>query len=203
MCGGHGIHHLVGLLASDTTRAQDVQDHVRVLSNSSAITEQQAKLMYARGEIGVEAFRRLLDLAQAGSLSADELTAFQSHTDNTHPIPPDDRHRQWKTSSAHLHQLQQRRHELEAACAETEESIRRLQLEAAQLYQEAASIENDVQRAAPDPEKTNALLEIKERTLSRAHSGEKRIERIAQSLARLRTQLDELVMQEEMISRPS
>ncbi len=203
MCGGHGIHHILGLVASDITQAQDAQYHLETRSNSSTITEQQVKLMYARGEIGAEAFRRLLDMAQAGNLRADELTAFQSQSANARAGLHDDRRQQRGSSSAHLRQLQQRRHELEAACAETEESIRRLQLEAAQLYQDAASVEIDIERAAPDAGKINTLLEFEESTLSRAHSVEERIERITESLAHMRMQLGELVTQEEVVSQQS
>jgi hypothetical protein len=201
MCGGHGIHHLLSLVAPDTTESRDA-NHRAGGSRSLAVMEQQVKLMYARGEIGVEAFHRLRDMAQAGTLKPAELAVFQSHPANIREVSLEDRPQPSESSFAYLHQLRQRRNELEAACIETEESIRRLQLEAAQLYHSAEFVGSDVQQVASDPEKINMLLEIKERTLSRARSIEGRIEHSVERLAHLRAQLDEAVAEERTFSPP-
>ena len=195
MCGGHGIHHILDMVASDTTRDKDVQHHSGGHVNSSAVMEQQVKLMYARGDIGVETFHRLLDMAQAGELKAGDLTAFQSHRANVPLSVQREQHLRQESFSTHPDQLRQQRSQLEAACAETEESIRRLRLEAARLYQQAESAAGGLKEAAPESETVQALSRIREEALARARSVEERIGHIEERLSLLRSQLDELVVE--------
>ncbi len=201
MCGGHSVNRLVALVASESTQAQDTERHPGGHSHSRPVMEQQVKLMYARGEIGAEAFHRLLDMARAGDLKPDDLMAFQSRrVDVPLPAQRDQRLRR-ESLSTHLDQLQQQRIRLEAACAETEGSIRRLRLDAARLYQQAESAESDSKGASPESEAAQVLSRTREEALARARSVEDRIGHITERLSTLRTQLDELAAQEKLLQR--
>jgi hypothetical protein len=60
MCGGHGLHHLIGTLAAAPTAQPDDNTH-------------DVKLMYAQGSIDTETFHRLMTMAQGGYLSRQDL----------------------------------------------------------------------------------------------------------------------------------
>ncbi len=142
--------------------------------------------MYARGEIGAEAFKRLRALAQAGELSADGLRQFRARRAGSADEAAGAPQPVSEPVLAANRQLQARRGHLEAACAETEESIQRLELEAAALLQEAES-------PGADPE-------LRTHALSRAKSVDQRIEVIRERLSDLKTQLADVAIQERLLS---
>jgi hypothetical protein len=147
--------------------------------------------MYARGEIGAEAFRHLNAMAEADELRVQDLQVLQTRHGGSNSVKMELSVRGDESPVAFSHHLQTQREYLKAACAETEESVRRLQLEAALLYQEA--------------ENPNTSLKMKTHILSRARSVEQRIEAIQERLVHLKTQLADVVTQQRLLdgSRPS
>jgi hypothetical protein len=181
MCGGHGIQRLISLVA-----AQSDESFRGAQADSSFVdVENEVKLMYARGELGIEAFHRLRVMAQARELSIQDLHQFH----HGRIYDPDDnlgaKVKVDEFALASTRQLQTQRKHLEAACAETEESIRRLQLEIVALYQEAESVGQ------------NPLISSNAR--SRAESAEKRIDLIRERLLHLKSNLADVVTQQHLM----
>jgi hypothetical protein len=195
MCGGYGLYRLVGLVgASASQAAQDSVIPTVEARDRLSVMEQQVKLMYARGEIGAEAFRRLLTLVRADKLSPHDLTAFQT-TIGADLIPVEMDPHQPSVFAGYEHRLTEERSHLEAACVETEGSIKRLQLEAAGLYQQAENQVVDNWLVGCDKGQIDAFSET---VRARARSVEERLKLIQERLSRLRTRLDDLIEQERL-----
>lgn len=185
MCGGHGFHHLISLAATEISAHADDRPRSGQDGNGASDIENEVRLMYARGEIGTEAFRRLYAMAQARDLTIQDVKAFQARAAGT-PSPLESaRPKADEFQLANAHLLEQQRTGLEAACAETEESIRRLQLEAAAHYQEAEVADID-----PD---------AKADALSQAEAVERRIDEIRERLSHLKTYLADITTQQRSV----
>lgn len=198
MCGGQGVHHLLDLVISSNVESQQTYQYVDASNSYSIDIEQQVKLMFARGEIGAEAYHRLLDMARRGDLKPDDPLAFQSYKVNISlPVQNDPPSRQ-EFDTARFAQLQQQRNQMEAACVETENSIRRLRLEAALLYQQAESAGIDCQEGDEQSETIQTLSRIREELLAHARSTEERIGYIEERLSNLKAHLHALVVQEKL-----
>lgn len=184
MCGGHGLHHLIGMAAAGVVTTEGTERITSQTGASQPDVENEVELMYARGEIGERAFHHLIAMARAGELRIQDIRAFETHpTPNigrsARPQPGDD-----ESGAAYRHELQNQRRYLEAACAETEESLRRLQLEVAALYQAAES-------AADAGAKADAL--------ARAESLEQRIDLIRDRLSQFRASFADVVARQRLM----
>lgn len=97
MCGGHGLHHLIETLAAaPATQPTDVT--------------QTVKLMYARGDIEIETFRRLMNMADAGYLRREDLLQIRETPEQGKDVSPgtglDRRDSDNNPQDSRLHELQ-------------------------------------------------------------------------------------------------
>lgn len=187
MCGAHGIHRLISLAATETAPAGSLTTGLRSQTSGGSVdVENEVKLMFARGEIGTEAFQRLRVMAQSRELSTQDLKGFAA-ANRVNQRDQTDRAKKPVDESVQVfrRQLQTRYVDLAAACIETEESLHRLQLEAAALYQEAESMDLNSERKAG--------------TRSRAISAEQRIDLIRERLGHLKASLADVVTQQRLI----
>jgi len=182
MCGGHGLHHLLGLM--DTEIAQSATQRPQT-GGGSFDMENEVKLLYARGEIGPEAFKRLHSLAQSHELSVSDLHPFQRRASQDPRVQATSTKAVDESALIFSRQRQTQRESLEAARAETEASLRRLQLEVATIYHEA-------ELADLDPEQRTLAL-------SRAESAERRMEVIRERLEQLTTRLTDVASQQQLL----
>src|SRR3990172_4892842 len=77
MCGGHGIHRLIGMATADLSAPERREQITSQAGNTPTDIENEVKLMYARGEIGTQSFRRLRAMAQARELKMRDIQLFQ------------------------------------------------------------------------------------------------------------------------------
>lgn len=199
----HGIHHLIeGIIEeaayeSSRQRSGSSHNHQGVSSHSKSDVEQEVKLMYARGEITSGAYHRLLEMAQSDQLDWDDLARVRGEGEPSGPpaakAPP--RKRDPEIVSG-LNRLYQHRSRLEAARAESEQVLEKLEVDAARLRQQAKSAAEKAQLALSDEATARAYLETKQEALERADTLDQRIISLRQDLRRIGTLRDELATRE-------
>lgn len=188
MCGGHDVHHILGLVASNTTQPQDAQRHSGGRSNSPAVMEQQVKLMYARGDIDADTFHRMIEMAHSGDLEGGIVSSIHAG----HRLAPQPAEMPPQGNQETSPELLARQRQLQEAHAETAQALQRLEGELARLRVQAENAEAEAQLAETDNERARAYLETKQGALFRAEPLEKRIAMLRESLKRIELQRDEL-----------
>jgi hypothetical protein len=74
VCGGHGSYRVIGHLIDEALDEHtDLLDRRTGPRDRRGDIEQEVKVMYARGDINANTYYRLLDMAQNGQLSWDDL----------------------------------------------------------------------------------------------------------------------------------
>ncbi len=200
----HGIHHLLDGLIVDTTRQNSSgcggnQPHTTPAPPPSI--EQEVKLMYARGDIAASTYYRLLEMAQNGQLSWDDLTRVRSGEAVTTPAatttavtpPPRQRNNDIVRS---LNRLYEHRSKLEAARAESEQVLDKLEADVARLRQQADTAAAQAEAAINNETTARAYLAARQEALDRAATLEERINALRQDLRRIDDLRDELATRE-------
>ncbi len=198
MCGGHGTHHILGRVVGETLeeryrrRAYDERPR-----DPRAEIEQEVKLMYARGDINSNTYHRLLEMAQSGQLSWDDLSRVRSEgATQVQPAPPTPQRERDPEIVRSLNRLYAHRRRLEEARAETEQTLERLEADVERLRRQAETADEKAQLALPDETKAREYLELKQEILDRIATLEERIASLRQSLRRIETLHDELATRE-------
>ncbi len=159
--------------------------------------EQEVKLMYARGDINSNTYHRLLEMAQSGQLSWDDLARVRSDgAAQVQPALQTPQHERDPEIVRSLNRLYAHRRRLEEARAETEQTLEQLEADVDRLRRQAETADEKAQLALPDEEKAREYLEIKQEALDRIQTLEERIASLRQSLHRIDTLRDELATRE-------
>ena len=198
MCGGHGTHHILGRVVDEALegryRRRGYDERPR---DPRAEIEQEVKLMYARGDINSNTYHRLLEMAQSGQLSWDDLARVRSEgaaqAQATPQTPSRERDPEIVRS---LNRLYAHRRRLEDARAETERTLERLEADVERLRRQAETADEKAQLALPDEAKAREYLELKQEILDRIATLEERIASLRQSLRRIEALHDELATRE-------
>jgi chromosome segregation ATPase len=186
MCGGHGTYRILGNLIDDT-RYEDSRYIGRgeYRRDLRAEIEQEVKLTYARGEIDSGTYHRLIDMAQSGQLSWDDLNRIERTPGaagaQEQRTPPK---RDAEIVSS-LNQLYTHRKQLENARRETEDVLRTLEKEATRLAEQAKTAESKAHLAIDYEGAARAYLETRQKALERANVVQGRIDGLRQNLNRI------------------
>ena len=197
----HGIHHLLDGLIVDAAQQNSSgcgssQPHTTPAPQPSI--EQEVKLMYARGDIAASTYYRLLEMAQNGQLSWDDLARVRSGEAVTTPAtavtpPPRQRNNDIVRS---LNRLYEHRSKLEAARAESEQVLDKLEADVARLRQQADTAAAQAEAAIGNDTAARAYLATRQEALDRAATLEERINALRQDLRRIDDLRDELATRE-------
>jgi hypothetical protein len=119
MCGGHEFHHLIQTLTTDST------------AYPTDVTE-EIKLMYARGHIDIETFKRLIPAAKQGYLSHEDVLRITNGAQSGKTAPQAERETDLHSSSLDangpLQDLEKRLARLRTQAEDAEVAARRLGL---------------------------------------------------------------------------
>ena len=186
MCGGHGTYRILGNLIDDThyghSHYWDKEEYRR---DSGAEIEQKVKLMYARGEIDSGTYHRLIDMAQSGQLSWNDIKRIgraPGAADVQEQRTPPKRDLEIVNS---LNQLYTHRKQLENARRETEDVLRTLEGEATRLAEQAKTAQSKAQQAIDREDAARAYLDTRQKALERANALQERIAGLRQNLNRI------------------
>ena len=198
MCGGH---HVVGTLIGEAVRESRTShyDNRQAYQTSQPSIAQEVKLMYAQGIISSATYHRLLEMAQSGELSADDLRRVRS---SSQPVPapsaqatPTPGRNTGIVRS--LNRLYEHRQRLAASQQESEQVLARLEADAARLRLQAeTAAEKAGALAESDETNARAYLEVRQEALARADGLEERVEALRQDLARIEALQTELATRE-------
>lgn len=199
---GHGIVRIIERLmdeALDERRRQ--RAYYGRPEAPRADIETEVKVLYARGELDVETYHRLIELAQNGQLDWEDLARFQASPRNaaTGPTRAETTAFPRKRSSEivrKLNQLYTQRTRLEAARAETERVLQTLESDAARLQEQAETASEKAQQALPDEQKAREYLGVKQDALGRAEALHARTASLRHNLSRIEKLSDELAVRE-------
>ncbi|HID54509.1 MAG TPA: hypothetical protein EYP41_21025 [Anaerolineae bacterium] len=197
----HGIHHLLDGLIVDTAQQNSSgcgssQPHTAAAPQPSI--EQEVKLMYARGDIAASTYYRLLEMAQNGQLSWDDLARIRSGEAVTAPktaVTPPPRQRNNDIVRS-LNRLYEHRAKLEAARAESEQVLDKLEADVTRLRQQADTAAAKAEAAINNDAAARAYLATRQEALDRAATLEERINALRQDLQRIDDLRDELATRE-------
>lgn len=198
MCGGHGTYRIFERVVDEALddRYQRREYHERPRDPRTEI-EQEVKLMYARGDINSSTYHRLLEMAQSGQLSWDDLSRVRS--DSAPPARPEPQAPQRERDPEivrSLNRLYTHRSRLEDTRAETEQTLERLEADVDRLRRQAETAEEKAQLSLHNEEKAREYLEVKQEAQERIGTLEERIASLRQSLRRIDTLRDELATRE-------
>jgi len=203
MCG---IHHITGRILEETTYRRPRERHGCGATSSwqyydlepKPSIEQEVKLMYARGDIDANAYRRLLALARTGQLSRSDLALIRSGT-----APAD---RQAVSTAARqrdpeivndLNRLNRHRSKLIAAQKESAQVLEKLEADVRKLHQQAAVAAQKAKQVVVTDEATaRAYLAAQQEAIEKADKLEERVSSLRQDLRRIETLRDELATRE-------
>jgi hypothetical protein len=88
VCGGHGSYRMIGRLIDEALDEHaDLLDRREHPRDRRGDIEQEVKVMYARGEINANTYYRLLEMAQNGQLSWDDLGRVRQGARVEEPVP--------------------------------------------------------------------------------------------------------------------
>ena len=158
---------------------------------------QEVKLMYARGEITARTYHRLLEMAQSGELTWNDLERI--HTRGEAAISPISKAPQQERAPdivRSLNRLYSHRRQLEEARVETGDVLQKLEADVARMRDQVKAAEEKAELALPDEEKARAFLKTKEKLLDRVAALEERIASLREGHHRIDTLLAELVTRE-------
>jgi DNA repair exonuclease SbcCD ATPase subunit len=158
---------------------------------------QEVKLMYARGGIDRDTYHRLMETAQTGDLTWDDLRQM-SNGSEPQAVKPDVRVTSQRDKSvvSSLNRLYRHRTRLEAARAQSAKVLDRLENDLQRLHEQADKAQKQAQEALPDEEAARAYLEIRQRALDYADKLQQRVATLRADLHRIDTLLDELTTHE-------
>lgn len=201
-CGGptfgRGMYWVVDRLIDERLGGpRHSHDHSARQRDFRRDIEQELKLMYARGAIGSDVYRRLMEMAQSGDLTWDDLQriASESEVEIVPQREPAERKRDTAIVNS-LNRLYRHRTRLEEAHTQTEQVLQRLEGDVTRLHEQAEAAEEKAQLVLPDEEKARAYLETKQKALDRVKALEERTASLRQSLRRINTLRDELATRE-------
>ncbi len=199
----HGIHHLFEGFIVDTAQQNSSgcgssQPHTAPAPQPSI--EQEVKLMYARGDIAASTYYRLLEMAQNSQLSWDDLARMRSgeavttSAKSTAVTPPP--HQRNNDIVRSLNRLYEHRSKLEAARAESEQVLDKLEADVSRLRQQADTAAAKAEAAIGDDTAARAYLTTRQEALDRAATLEERSNALRQDLRRIDDLRDELATRE-------
>jgi hypothetical protein len=104
MCGGHGLWGW--LQTGEHDHRDDYDRHISRLYESDVPgdVEREVKTLYARGEINRETFQRLMDMAQDGYLTHEDVGRIRRAVDGRQAAPDAGLHRGSDSEEARLRQ---------------------------------------------------------------------------------------------------
>lgn len=186
-----------GLIEASLRKTWHENDHYPRPRDFGRDIEQELKKMYARGAIDSDAYYRVLEMAQSGHLTWDDLQLIDSESEVkvTSQWEAVERKRDIAIVND-LNRLYRHRTRLENTRTETEQVLERLVADVARLSEQAEAAEEKAQLALPDEEMARAFLETKQVTLDRISALEDRIASLRQGLRRIDTLRDELATRE-------
>ena len=201
---GHGTYRILERLvdeALDERRRQreyyDRPQDPRADTWAGAGIEQEVKLMYARGDINSSTYHRLLEMAQSGQLTWDDLSRVRRESTLPARSEPQVPQRERDADIVRsLNRLYGHRSRLEHARDETEQTLARLEADVERLREQAETADEKAQLALPDEEKAREYLEVKQEALDRIDTLEERVASLRQSLRRIDSLRDELATRE-------
>ncbi len=197
MCGGYGSYRMIGRLIDEALDEHaDLLDRRQRPRERQADIEQEVKVMYARGDINANTYYRLLEMAQNGQLSWDDLARVRRGARVEEPVTkPAPRQRNVEIVNS-LNQLYTHRTRLDQARQETESVLQSLETDLARLQEQAKAAEEKAQGTLPDEATARAYLETKQEALERAQTLQDRVDGLRQNLQRIETLRDDLATRE-------
>jgi chromosome segregation ATPase len=198
----HGTYRIIERLLDEALEERRRQrEYYGRPENPRADLEQEVKLLYARGELDAETYRRLLEMAQNGQLDWENLASFQGsargQANQRRRRDPDKIARARSPEIVRkLNQLYTHRSRLDAAQAETERVLKTLARDVARLEEQAETSGNKAQQALPDVAQARQHLEVKQDALSRAEALQERMAALRQNLDRIEKLRSELATRE-------
>lgn len=194
----HGPYRILERLVDEVL---DERRHQRrqadVPWNPQRELEQEVKLLYARGDIGEESYRRLLRMARSGELSWDDLEQMRrEQAPLSQEAPVDDTRRRDAEIVRALNRLYSHRTRLDEQQVETEQVLERLEADMERLRGQAETAAGKAQLAMPDETVARAYLETKQEAEARIATLEARVANLRRSLGRIRHLRDELATRE-------
>jgi hypothetical protein len=187
----HGMYSIIERLLDEALEERRRQrEYYGRPENLSADLVQEVKLLFARGEMDTETYRRLLEMAQNGQLDWEELARFQgsarSRADQRGQRIPDALARERSPEIVRkLNQLYTHRSRLDAAQTETERVLETLARDVARLQEQAETAGNKAHQALPDEAQARQHLEVKQDALSRAEALQERMAALRKNLGRI------------------
>jgi prefoldin subunit 5 len=197
VCGGYGSYRMIGRLIDEALDEHaDLLDRRERPRERRGDIEQEVKVMYARGDINANTYYRLLEMAQNGQLSWDDLARVRQGTQVEERAPkPAPRQRNVEIVNS-LNQLYTHRTRLDQARQETASVLQSLEKDLARLQEQAKAAGEKAERALPDEATARAYLETKQEALERAQNLQERVEGLHQNLQRIEALRDELATRE-------
>jgi|GEM_PF-1631303 len=201
--GGHGTYRVIERLLDgtlDTGRWQPGDYYARPVEPRADV-RQEVKLMYAKGELSTDTFRRLMELAALGQLGWDDLARVRGEatvTGGAHPAQPAAPEQKRDTTIvSSLNRLHAHRTRLESARGETEQVLQTLEAEVSRLREQAKTAQSQAQQALPaDEKRARAYLDVGQEAQTRIETLDQRIQTLRDSLRRIDTLHAELATRE-------
>lgn len=186
MCGGHGTYRFLGNLIDDR-----LSEHSRYMGrpeyrpDSRTEIEQEVRLLYARGEIDSGTYHRLIDMAQSGQISWDDLNRIEKTAGGTGVQELRTPRKRDAEIVSSLNQLYGHRKQLENARQETQSVLQTLEKEADRLAEQAKTAESKAQQAIDNEDAARAYLDTRQKALERVDAVQERINGLRQNLGRI------------------
>lgn len=195
---GQGMYGMMdGLLEASLGKARHENDRYSRPRDFGGDIQQELKKMYARGAVDSDAYHRLMEMAQSGQLTWDDLQRIASESEVK--VTPQREAAIRKRDIAivnDLNRLYRHRTRLEDTGTQTEQVLERLEADVSRLSEQAEAAEEKARLALPDEEMARTFLETKRETLDRISALEDRIASLRQGLGRIDTLRDKLATRE-------
>jgi prefoldin subunit 5 len=197
VCGGHGSYRVIGHLIDEALDEHaDLLDRRTGPRDRRGDIEQEVKVMYARGDINANTYYRLLDMAQNGQLSWDDLARVRQGARVEEPVTePAPRQRNVEIVNS-LNQLYTHRTRLDQARQESESVLQSLEKDLTRVQEQAQTASEKAESALPDEATARAYLKTRQEALERAQTLQERVDGLRQNLQRIETLRDELATRE-------
>lgn len=184
MCGDDGTYRYLGKLI-DHSLNEASQRGSELQRNPGSGLEQEVKTLYARGEIDSGTYHRLMEMAQNGQLSWDDLNRVERKSPPVAIQAQGARRKRDAEIVGLLNKLYSRRKQLEDSRQETENVLQTLEKEASRLDDKARVAEEKAQETIANEEVARAYLKTKQEAVERARAVQERIDDLRENLRRV------------------
>lgn len=200
MMHGFGTYRMLERLIEQTlNESQRQRDEYRHPEDAQAGIRREVKMMYARGDISRDTYRRLLEMAEQRQLDWEDLERVRREAgDAAQPavVPRAPAPQRDPAVVSSLNRLYRHRSRLEEARADTQQVLERLEGDAGRLRAQVEEAGERARLALPDEQRARAYLELKQEAQGRLNLLAERIATLQESLDRIGALREELATRE-------